>query len=759
MEPTKDSASNGLQEATLLVSGMDCAGCVAHVEQALGAVPGVRACGVNLARGSARVEFDPQQTTLSRIVQAVSDAGYPAKAQEYEQPDAHVEQQRIDHQRLEAKAWFRRAVVGLALWFPVEATHWTLAAFGHHHHGVSWMVWWGLAVSTIAIVYIGSAFYRSAFKALKRGTSNMDTLISMGASVAYVYSLASLVGYLASWWGTLPDLYFTEAVGLLGLISLGHWLEARARESAGSAIRDLLNLAPDTAHRLTGLNQTQDVPVRDLQIDDRVLIKPGERVPVDGVILAGRSSVDESMLTGEPLPVLRQPGDKVIGGTINHDGALRVRVTATGSRTALAQIIRLVEQAQSSKPPVQRLADRISAIFVPAVLVIAAITGIGWYAYGTFNNWEQAAKWGMIAKTVCSVLIIACPCALGLAVPAALMVGTGMGARRGILIRDVNALQNAERVNIVALDKTGTITQGQPVVGQVVSLNGTPPESLLRLVASAEQYSEHPLARAIVEHVRGQGVELTDPDSFSNEPGLGVKAVVEGRTLLVGSQAMIEHHGGSDQAIELPAGHSTGTQVQVAEKLADGRIVRLGVMSITDRIKTDSIRAIRRLHELGLRTVLLTGDNRATACAIAAEVGIDDVRAEIKPAQKAQVVRELQSEGKVAMVGDGINDAPALAQADLGIAIGSGSDIAKETGDIVLVGSSLQGVATAIRLSRATMRTIRQNLFFAFFYNVLAIPLAAFGFLSPLIAAGAMALSDVTVIGNALWLRRSRVDE
>jgi Cu+-exporting ATPase len=633
------------------------------------------------------------------------------------------------------------------------------------------MHWLALATATVSIVYVGWAFYRSAWGALLRRTSNMDTLIAMGASVAYVYSLVAFVGYLTGAWATLPELYFMEASGLLALISLGHWLEARARQSAGSAIHELLSLAPAVAMRIGDDGNAAEVPVAQLRVGDRVLVRPGDRVPTDGVVTDGRSSLDESMLTGESLPVPRNVGDEVIGGTVNQDGRLTVRVTKLGTDSALGQIVRLVESAQSSKPPVQKLADKIAAVFVPTVLGIALATGIGWYVAGAVKHWDAAYTWGMAAKAVCSVLIIACPCALGLAIPAALMVGTGRGARRGILIRDIDALQNAEKVGVVVLDKTGTITEGKPVVAQVVALNGTAESEVLRLAAGAEQFSEHPLARAIVAHARQQGLELPEPDSFNNEPGLGVVADFDGTRTLVGNEALLAAHGAAAGA---DGGAPAGTVVHVARR-RDGAVERVGRIVLTDRVKSDSAAAVAELHKLGLRTVLLTGDNRATAEAIAKQVGIKDVRADVKPADKAAVVRELQKLARaddadaveavgvrgnvgVAMVGDGVNDAPALAAADLGVAIGSGSDVAKETGDVILVSGSLRGVASAIRLSRATMKKVRQNLFLAFVYNVLAIPLAAFGILSPIVAAGAMALSDVSVIGNALLLRRSRID-
>jgi Cu+-exporting ATPase len=744
-------------EAALAVNGMDCASCVAHVEKAMRGVAGVKACEVNLARGRAVVTFDPGVTSAEAVADAVTGAGYPATPEEPGVAAGNVEEDRLRDQVEHARGWFRRAVVGFALWFPVEATHWGMYLAGAHqgHGGVGWMDWVALATSTIAIVYLGAGFYRGAWGAARRGTTNMDTLIAMGATVAYAYSLVAFAGYLAGWWGALPHLYFMESTGLLALISLGHYLEARARQSAGSAIRQLLQLAPAVAEVVDDQGGTREVPVAEVKVGDRVLVRPGGKVPIDGVVVEGRSGVDESMLTGESLPAVRQVGDAVIGGTVSHDGRLVVRVTKVGAETALAQIVRMVERAQSGKPPVQKLADRISAVFVPAVLGIAAVTGVGWYVAGSVNGWGEAETWGKIANAVCSVLIIACPCALGLALPAAIMVGTGRGAKRGILIRDIDALQKAERVTTVVLDKTGTVTEGRPAVVGVHAVGDASEEDVLRLAAAAEQFSEHPLAKAIVAEARERGLDVPFPDGFSNQAGHGVVAEVEGRTLLVGSKTLLENHGRA----AAPEGAGADTRVYVARKGGDSAVEVLGVIALSDRVKGDSVAAVGRLHAVGLRTVLLTGDRHAAAEGVAREVGIDDVRADVKPGGKADLVAELRRAGAaVAMVGDGVNDAPALAAADLGIALGSGSDVAKEAGDIVLVSGSLAGVAVAIRLSRATMRCVRQNLFFAFVYNVLAIPLAAFGLLNPLVAAAAMALSDVTVLGNALRLRRANID-
>ncbi|MGE5610893.1 MAG: heavy metal translocating P-type ATPase [Bacillota bacterium] len=770
-----------VREAVIAVTGMDCASCVAHVSKAARGVAGVEACDVNLARGRAVVRFDPSMTDPEHVAEAIAQSGYAAQPEDLSISAANAEEQRLARQQEHARAWLRRAIVGIALWLPVELTHWILYLTAPHAMAHLWMDWVALVASTVALVYVGSGFYRGAWAALKHGTSNMDTLIAMGSTVAYLYSLVAFVGYLLGQW-VLPNLYFMEAAGLLALISFGHWLEARARDKAGSAIRELLNLAPATALRLeddevsadpSGVenqrSQVAEVRVSQVHVGDRLLVRPGASIPVDGVVIEGQSEVDESMISGEPLPVSKAVGDSVIGGTVNHNGYLVVRATKVGAETALAQIVSLVESAQSSKPPVQQLADRISAVFVPAVLSIALITGVAWYIWGATHAWPASATWARIAQSVCSVLIIACPCALGLAVPATLMVGLGRGARRGILVRDIDALQSAEHTDTVVLDKTGTITRGKPAVTRIVALNGQADQELLRLAAAAEQYSEHPLARAIVAEAQRGGLQIPELQSFNSESGFGVIAQLDGRKTLVGNSTLLQKHGIAEPEQMLRTAASGRedsaalTFVHVAT-VGDGRAEYLGAIGLSDQIKPDSAQAIGELQRLGLRTVLLTGDNRVTADAIARQVGIDQVHAEVKPDQKAQVIRDLQNchgnseRCHIAMVGDGINDAPALAAADLGVAIGSGSDIAKETGGIVLVSGSLHGIGTAIRLSRATMRKIRQNLFLAFIYNVLAIPLAAVGLLNPLIAAGAMALSDVTVLGNALLLRRARID-
>ena len=531
-------------EAAISVGGMDCASCVAHVEKAARGVAGVRACRVNLARGRAVVEFDPGQTNPQKVSDAITHSGYSSAPEETGVPTANIEERRLARQRREARAWYVRALLGVMLWLPVELTHWVLYLLGNHafHAAMNWVA---LATSTVAIIFVGKGFYAGAWKGLKHRTTNMDTLIALGASVAYGYSLIAFIGHLLHWWIVLPELYFMEATGLLALISIGHWLEARARDSAGSAIRQLLDLAPPTALKMHE-DHTHEVPVASLEVGDRVLVRPGDRIPIDGTVTEGQSEVDESMLTGEPLPVSRGTGDAVIGGTINQNGRLVISATQVGSDTALAQIVQLVETAQSSKPPVQQLADRIAAIFVPTVLSIALITGLGWHAWGSAHHWAPAATWGLIARAVCSVLIIACPCALGLALPAALMVGTGVGARRGILIRDMDALQNAEKIDTVVFDKTGTLTRGRPVVVEITPAEGMSADELLRLAAGAEQFSEHPLARAIVARAKEQKIPLPELTGFSSESGAGVRAEMEGRTILVGNSLWME------QAIDPP---------------------------------------------------------------------------------------------------------------------------------------------------------------------------------------------------------------
>ncbi|MFA5206731.1 MAG: heavy metal translocating P-type ATPase, partial [Lentisphaeria bacterium] len=536
--------------AALSVSGMDCASCAARVEQAALGVPGVAACQVNLARGRAVVRFDGRQTTPERIAAALAGAGYPAVPEAAGLAAGELEAQRGEQQRAEARGWLRRAVVALALWLPVELAHWLHLLTG----GGAWpaLDWAALAAGTLAMGWAGAGFYRGAWAALKRRTATMDTLVALGATVAYGYSLVAFAGFQLHGWERLPHLYFMEAAGLLGVISLGHWLEARARTAAGTAIRRLLELAPARAWKVEADGgPPREVPAAELRVGDRVQVRPGERIPVDGLVEEGESSVDEAMISGEPLPVAKGAGAAVIGGTVNQEGRLRICCTRVGAETALAQIVALVEQAQAGKPPVQRLADRISAVFVPAVLATALATGLGWFAWGRIQGWDEAVLWGWIANSVCSVLIIACPCALGLALPAALMVGTGRGARRGILFRDLAALQQAERLDIIVLDKTGTLTQGRPEVTAILPAAGGTEDDVLGLAATAAQFSGHPVARAVTAAARRRGLALPVPEQFTSRAGFGVAATLGGVTLLAGNRELLEQYG-------IPAGDAAG---------------------------------------------------------------------------------------------------------------------------------------------------------------------------------------------------------
>jgi Cu+-exporting ATPase len=770
---TRDvDAPKDLAEIDLQIDGMSCASCVSHVRRAALSVQGVQDAAVNLARGDARVRFDPRQAAPGQIAQAISRSGYTAildqaPAEQHsadDQPARANQAHRLHKQAMNTSRWARRAIIGLCLWLPIELWHWLMMSMGMRHavHSTSMpLIWAALATSTAAMVFVGGGFYASAARALRRRTSNMDTLIALGATVAYGYSVVSLAGYVLGAWQTLPDVYFNEATGLLALISLGHWLEARARQSAGDAIQKLMELSPQRALRLDETDNAVEVDVADLRPGDRVLVLPGQRIPADGVVIEGESAVDEAMMTGEPIPRRRAPGDVVLGATVNGEGRLICRVTAAGQGSALASIVKLVETAQASRPAVQQLADAIAAVFVPAVLGIAVITALGWWGWATIHHWEAARAWAHGARAVCSVLIIACPCALGLAVPAAVMVGTGMGARRGILLRDISALQQAEKIDTVVLDKTGTVTQGRPQVSGVEAAPGVDAKKLLALAATAERFSEHPLAKAIVAHAQQQGIEPAEPESFRNYPGRGVMVAIENQTVLVGGASLPTHAGIADAPLD-SAPAAPGQSVVYVWQMQNGNGTPprlLGRILLSDRLKNDSVTAVARLRAMKLHVVLLTGDNAAAAAAVAKELGIDQVHADVRPDGKLLVIRQLQEQGhRVAMVGDGINDAPALAAADLGIALAAGSDVAKETGGVVLMGASLSGVTAAVRLSQRTMRTIRVNLFLAFVYNVLAIPLAAIGVLSPLIAAAAMALSDVTVIGNSLLLRQRRID-
>ncbi|NLC76410.1 MAG: copper-translocating P-type ATPase, partial [Clostridia bacterium] len=585
----------------------------------------------------------------------------------------------------------------------------------------------------------GWQFYRGAYHALKSGSANMDVLVAMGTTAAYGYSLYHT-------FITAGPLYYEAAAVVITLVLLGKMLENVAKGKTSEAIKSLMSLRPNTA-RVEREGTEQEIPLEEVQVGDIIIVRPGERVPVDGTIVEGQTTIDESMLTGESIPVEKTVGDQVTGATINKFGAFKFQATKVGNATALSQIIRIVEEAQGSKAPIQRMADVISAYFVPAVVVIALLTFLGWYFLGDPGNTAQAVK------SFVAVLVIACPCALGLATPTSIMVGTGQGARQGILIRGGEHLEKAHAINTVLLDKTGTITKGKPEVTDVISLTDRDPGEILRLAASVEKLSEHPLAQAIVEKALEENIQPVSPKDFRALPGFGVEATLETGKVFIGNWKLMEQAGispapGKETLARLEQEGKTAMLVALDQEL-------IGVIAVADAIKETSRIAVAKMQEMGIEVYMLTGDNRTTAEAIAKEVGIKHVLAEVLPEHKAQEVEKLKQAGKiVAMVGDGINDAPALAAADIGIAIGTGTDVAMETAQITLMRGDLRGVAASIALSKATIRNIKQNLFWAFIYNTLGIPLAAFGLLSPVIAGGATAMSSVSVVSNALRLRR-----
>ena len=791
---------------TLKVRGMHCASCVSHVERSLRRVPGVTQAAVNLATEQATVEHDPAQAGVGRLIEAVKDAGYEAEAGAEEAEDdlsggaeepragpgdgqgSHGDPAMTGHATHDAPQatthpW-RNWMLLAALASPVVV----LGMFFHHWLAGLWVQW---VLATVIQIVLGRPFYRGALNALRHGRADMDTLVALGTSVAYVYSAVVVIR------GGM-DVYFDTSAVILVLISLGKLLEARARASAASAIRSLMELQPPTATVMRH-GQEQTIPVSEVRPNDTVLVRPGERVPVDGVVLDGASSVDQSLVTGESMPVEVGPGGSVIGGTLNQTGSFHFTATRTGKATLLAQIVDMVGKAQASKAKVQRIADAVAGVFVPVVLAIALLTLLGW-------GWLSHAPdhWSIALSAMIAVLIVACPCALGLATPAAIMVGTGLGARHGILIKDAAALERAGKLTHVVLDKTGTLTVGRPEVTQVlvfhprssgpgkVHVEGDEETTLLRMAAAAEVPSEHPLGQAIVRYGRERLSSLPPAGEFKSITGGGVTAIVDGCQVIVGKPELLTERGisGLDEVEAHVATSRRAGQTVVVVGL-DGRLA--GIIALADPVKPGAVDAIKELRSMGLRVLLLTGDHATVAHAVADHLGIDEIMAGVLPQDKADKIIDLQRQGAVvAMVGDGINDAPALAAADIGIAMGgaefqvssskfqgqraghvtdsshlkpgtwnlklppsaaAGTDIAREAGHVVLVGGDLAGLSRAIWLSRTTMRRIYLGLFWAFIYNLVLIPVAAAGWMHPMFAAAAMAFSSVSVVLNALWLK------
>jgi P-type Cu+ transporter len=760
-----------METNTLKLQGMSCASCVRSVEDAIRSVPGVAEVSVNFGTEQATLQYDPKRTNLEQIQQAIVDAGYGSYSlqdQELITDETEVEKtaRLREFRQLRQKIMVAGGisivlVVGslpMMLGLPVPF----IPAWLHNP-------WLQLILSTPVLFWAGREFFINAWKALKRHTATMDTLVALGTGAAYLYSLvATLIPNFFLSQGLNPDVYYEAANVIITLILLGRLLEMRARGQTSDAIRKLIGLQARNA-RIIRNGQELEVPIQDVQIGDVVMVRPGEKIPVDGEIVEGSSQIDESMVTGESVPTKKQPGDEVIGATINKTGSFRFRATRVGKDTVLAQIVQLVQQAQGSKAPIQRLADQVTGWFVPVVIAIAIATFLIW-----FNLMGNVT---LALVTTVGVLIIACPCALGLATPTSVMVGTGKGAENGILIKGAESLELAHQIETIVFDKTGTITEGKPTVTDFISTVGSANElKLLKLAASIERNSEHPLAEAVVRYAQSQEVTLNDVQNFEAIAGSGVEGMVSNQLVQIGTQRWL-----NELSIDTTSVQAEKTQLEALGKtvilIAVDRQLQ-GLMGISDALKPSSIQAVRALQRLGLEVVMLTGDNQQTANAIAQEVGIQTVIAEVRPDQKAAVIESIQSgrlekqsttrtksrkhtQSKiVAMVGDGINDAPALAQADVGIAIGTGTDVAIAASDITLISGDLQSIVTAIQLSRATMSNIRQNLFFAFIYNTLGIPIAAgilfpiFGWLlNPIIAGGAMAFSSVSVLTNALRLR------
>lgn len=743
-----------MTEITLPVEGMTCASCQAHVQRALAGTPGVQQATVNLMMGSATVRFDPSLVSAGALVEAITASGYGSPVP-ITQADALAEDaEREAAQHAESRAWMRRAAGSLltgalAMWLSMPLMH-------DGAHAEPWRLWTLLVMTTGVMAWAGRPFYVRAAGALRRGTSDMNVLVALGTGAAYLTSVAATLQphAMATAAGT-PPVYFEAVVFILGLLSLGHALESRAKAQTLSALRQLAHLRPTRARVRRGLLE-EDIPVDDVRTGDLVIVRPGERIPVDGRVRTGTGAIDESMLTGESLPVDKGPGDRLVGATINHTGAFELEATTVGEASTLAQVLRMMREAQASQAPIQRLADRIAAVFVPVVLAIAALTLAAWWWLPDSPSWARALM------PAVSVLVIACPCAMGLAVPTAVMVATGRGATMGVLIKGGEPLERLASADVIVFDKTGTLTAGHPAVAAVVPMPGVDAAQMLKVAAALERRSEHPLAAAIVRHAESLQIPAASVSMVSLVAGRGARGTVGLRHVLVGTATMLADEGVAVEALQALA-DDAAREGQTCVCVAIDR-KPAGVIALADTVRPTAAAAIAALRQRGLAVAMLSGDRRAAAEAVARQVGIDHVEAGLLPGDKLEAIRRMQREGRrVVMVGDGVNDAPALAQADVGVAVGSGTDIAAAAAGVTLMRSDLGALVDAVRLAHAAMRTMRQNLFWAFVYNIIGIPVAAgllypsLGLLlSPVMASAAMAFSSVSVVTNSLRLRHLR---
>ncbi|MDP4172837.1 MAG: heavy metal translocating P-type ATPase [Bacteroidota bacterium] len=747
------------QSFSLPVEGMTCANCVARVEKAIGKVEGVKNVSVNIATEKASFEIDPLRVDIKKIAEVVDDAGYKLKLPVTESSTGVKEDINESSENSESENTFYTALTkdlffALILTIPVFIISmsmefsWFYKLFPSNidHSKLMENINKILLIITTPIVFIsGKRFFVIFWNNLKHFAADMNSLVAIGTGTSYIYSLlATLFPDLVISSGKAPHVYFDSTAVIITLILMGRWLENRAKRKTGAAIKKLLELKPKTAEVKRNGRQVR-VNLEDLVLNDIVIIRPGEKLPADGTITTGLATIDESMITGESIPIEKGVGSKVIGGTLNKNGSFEFTITALGKDSLLGQIIKLVESAQGSKAPIQKLADKIASVFVPVVVIIAILTFVLWILLGTDNAFSTA----MI--NFVAVLIIACPCALGLATPTAIMVGTGLGANNGILIKNGESLEIAHKLSTIILDKTGTITEGRPSVTDIIT-SGISEQELLELAAPAENKSEHPIAQAIVEYAKSKGIRPLEAESFSNFAGYGISAVVGGKALIIGNEKLLKDYSLSFEGFVHHFNRLSDEGKTVVFAAIDGELK--GILAIEDPIKQSSREALSELKKMGIKIVMLTGDNKKTASAIAKRIGIESFSAEILPEDKAKEVKKYQKGGEiVAMVGDGINDAPALAQSNLGIAMGNGTDVAIETADITLLRGDLNGIVNAIKLSKKTIKTIKQNLFWAFIYNVLGIPLAAIGMLNPMFAALAMSFSSVSVVSNSLRLR------